>query len=327
MQLVLTWIRQWRGARLLPITMLLPGLLPITGCLSHTRAVEKHRRADVVLSAPLDQLLKQVDDQYDAIHSMTALDVQMSTTTGGNLEGEIKQSLSLSGYIVIGKPDQVRVILELPLGVGQALDMVSDGKTFKMLIPHKNCVILGSDTVVNTSQKGLYSIRPGVILDSMLVRGLPSDQVVSLTQDIRVVENPKKKKDLIEEPDYDLQFLSRPQGRTAHTMRVLHISRVDLLPYRQDIYDAEGKVVTQAFYSDYQKFGDINFPSKIIVQRPLDELGLTITIGKRTTFNKELPADQFKLDIPDGTAIQNMDDAANAASTTPCAARATQSTH
>jgi outer membrane lipoprotein-sorting protein len=326
LQLVLNRIRQWPGARLAPLALLLPVLLPTTGCLSRTRAVEKHRRADVVLSAPLDELLKQVDDHYDAIHSMTAF-VEMSTTTGGSLQGEVKESIALNGYIIIGNPDQVRVILELPLGAGQALDMVSDGKTFKMLIPHKNCAIVGSDTVVNTTQKGLYSLRPDVILDSMLVRGLPSDQVVSLTQDIRVIENPKKKKDLIEEPDYDLQFLSRPQGRTARTMRVLHISRADLLPYRQDIYDADGKVVTQAFYSDYQKFGAIDFPSKIIVQRPLDELGLTITIGKRTNFNKELPADQFKLEIPEGTAIQNMDDPASAASTTPCAARATQSPH
>ena len=166
-----------------------------------------------------------------------------------------------------------------------------------------------------------------VILDSLLIRGLPDDQVVSLTQDIRVIENPKKKKDFIEEPDYDLEFLSRPEGRTARALRVLHISRANLLPYRQDIYNAEGKVATQAFYSNYQKFGDINFPSKIEIQRPLDELSLTITLTKKTTFNQKLAADEFKLDIPETTAhITNMDDPATA-STNPCVAHATQSPH
>ena len=50
--------------------------------------------------------------------------------------------------------------------------MVSDGKTFKMLIPPENCAITGSDVVTNSSQKGLYSLRPAVILDSLLIPGL-----------------------------------------------------------------------------------------------------------------------------------------------------------
>ena len=326
MQLVLNWIRQWHGARLAPLALLLPVLLATTGCLSHTRAVEKHRRADVVLSASLDQLLKQVDNQYNAIQSMTAF-VEVSTSTGGSLQGEVKESISFSGYIIIGKPEQIRVILKLPLLGSQALDMVSDGKNFKMLIPPKSCAIVGSDTVTNSTQKGLYSLRPAVILDSMLMHGLEPDQIVSRTQDIRVIENPRKKKDLIEEPDYDLQFLSQPKGQVARALHVIHISRANLLPYRQDIYDADGQIVTQAFYSDYQKFGDITFPTKIVIQRPLDELGLTISVTKGTNFNQKLDDDAFDLGpIPEGYAIQNMDDPASA-TTNPCAAHATQSPH
>jgi outer membrane lipoprotein-sorting protein len=299
-------------------------LLPITGCLSHTRAVEKHRLPDIVLSTSFDQLLKRTDDHYKAIQSMQA-NVEIATTTGGHLQGQVKENIAFSGFIIIGKPENIRVILLVPVLRSVALDMVSDGKSFKMNIPPKDCAIIGSDQVVNTSQKGLYSLRPDVILDSLLIRGLPDDQVVSLTQDIRVIENPKKKNDLIEEPDYDLEFLSRPDGQVARTLRVLHISRANLLPYRQDIYNADGKVATQAFYSDYQKFGDINFPTKIEIQRPLDELSLTITLTKKTTFNQQLSDDQFKLDIPETTAhITNMDDPASTA-TNPCAAHATQS--
>jgi outer membrane lipoprotein-sorting protein len=323
LQLVLKRIRQRPGIRFLPLAAL---LLPVltTGCFSHTRTVPKARPADIVLNATLDQLLKQVDDRYDSINSVTAI-VQIATSTGGSLQGVVKESIAFSGAIIIGKPDQINVLLQVPLLGSRALDMVSDGKNFKMLIPPKNCAIVGSDNVANTSQKGLYSLRPAVILDSMLVRGLEAGQIVSETQDIRIVENPRKKNDLIEEPDYDLEFLSQPKGQVARTLHVIHISRANLLPYQQDIYDADGKVATQAFYSGYQKFGDINFPSKIVIQRPLDELGLTITISK-ATFNQPLDPDQFKLDLPDGIAIQNMDDPASAA-TTPCAAHETQSPH
>ncbi len=204
--------------------------------------------------------------------------------------------------------------------------MVSDGKTFKMLIPPENCAIIGSDVVTNSSQKGLYSLRPAVILDSLLIHGLEPDQIVTMTQDSRVIENPKKRKDLIQDPDYDIEFLSQPQGQIASTLHVVHIDRMNLLPWRQDIYDADGKVATQAFYSNYQKFGDITFPTKIVIQRPLDELGLTITVTK-ATFNQPLLEDQFNLGpIPENYAVQNMDDPVSAA-TAPCAAHGTQSQH
>jgi outer membrane lipoprotein-sorting protein len=296
----------------------------LTGCLVHTHSVLKTRPPDIVRNATLDQLLKQVDDRYDAIQNMTFHD-QVATSTGGSAQGEVKEYFAVNGYIIIGKPQQIRVFLELPYGAGQILDMVSDGKTFKMLIPHKNCAIVGSDQVTNTSQKGLYSLRPSVILDPLLIEGLRPDQVVSMTQDSRTFPDPKKRKGLIEEPDYDIEFLSEPKGEVASTLRVLHISRANLLPWRLDIYNADGKVATQASYSNYQKFGDIDFPTKIVIQRPLDELGLTITITK-ATFNQKLSDDQFKLDLPEGDAIQDMDDPASA-STAPCVAHAPQSKH
>jgi hypothetical protein len=158
-----------------------------------------------------------------------------------------------------------------------------------------------------------------------------------MTQDSRIVEAPRtakglfsgkqiiKGKDLIEEPDYDLEFLSRPQSNVAQTLRVLHISRINLLPYRQDIYNQDGKIATTALYSNYQQYGTISFPSKIIIQRPLDELGLTITVTK-ATFNQKLAADAFDLAYPATYAVQNMDDPASA-TTNPCVSHASQSPH
>jgi hypothetical protein len=297
----------------------------LTGCLVHTRSVLKTRLPDVVRISTLDQLLKQVDERNAAIQSMTDI-VQVVACTGGSSQGEVKCYSPFSGYIIIGKPEQIRLILNLPVFRSRALDMVSDGKTFKLLIPPENCAITGSDVVTNSSQKGLYSLRPAVILDSLLIHGLEPDQIVTMTQDSRVIENPKKRKDLIQDPDYDIEFLSQPQGQTASTLHVVHIDRMNLLPWRQDIYDADGKVATQAFYSNYQKFGDINFPTKIVIQRPLDELGLTITVTK-ATFNQPLLEDQFNLGpIPENYAVQNMDDPVSAA-TAPCAAHAPQSSH
>ena len=206
-----------------------------------------------------------------------------------------------------------------------------------MSIPPRSCAIVGSDVITNTKQKGLYSLRPAVILDALIIKGLGTGHVVSMTQDSRIVEAPRtakgmisgkqiiKGKDLIEEPEYDLQFLSQPQNEVARALRVLHISRINLLPYRQDIYNDDGKVATTAIYSNYQQFGNISFPTKIVIQRPLDELALTITVTKGT-FNQKLDPDAFELAYPSTYAVQNMDDPASA-TTNPCVSHANQSQH
>ena len=95
------------------------------------------------------------------------------------------------------------------------------------------------------------------------------------------------------------------QGQTAHTLRVIHIGRSTLLPYQQDIYDQNGYVVTQAFYSNYQTFGDIQFPMKIDIKRPQDQYGLAITITK-VSLNQKLEDDQFELKFPEGVPVKTM---------------------
>jgi outer membrane lipoprotein-sorting protein len=317
-------IRQAFATGLLALTPALTGCLSLSGLFTHTHSVIKTRLPDVVLNSSLDQLLKQTTDRYDAVQSLTAR-IQVSVKTGGSMKGAVTDTSDFHGYIILTKPQQIRMIVLFPLGAGTLVDMVSDGKTFKMEIPHYNCAILGSDQS-QPSQKGIYALRPAVILDSLLIQGIGPDQVVSMTQDSWTPPQPKNKKGIVEDPDYDIEFLSQPQGQNAHTLRVVHIDRVNLLPWQQDIYNADGKVATQAFYSNYQKFGDINFPTKIVIQRPLDDLGLTITVTT-ATFNQQLPEDQFKLPIPAGDKITNLDDPANATVTDPCAVHGTQSPH
>jgi outer membrane lipoprotein-sorting protein len=276
----------------------------LTGCLTHIRAVPKTRPAEVVISATLDQLLSQVETRFNAIQTINAT-VEIVASEGGARQGQIKEFPSFSGYIFLRKPEDLRVLMRLPVLGSQALDMVSDGKTWKLWIPPKKVAMTGTSEAADSSQHGLESLRPKVIFDSLMVRGLAPDQVVDLTQDSRVLPDPQDKKQLIEEPDYELTILEPPQGKIAHTLRVIHIGRSTLLPYQQDIYDQNGHVLTQAFYSNYQSFGDIQFPMKIEIKRPQDQYGLAITITK-LTLNQKLDDDQFELKFPEGVPVKRM---------------------
>jgi outer membrane lipoprotein-sorting protein len=277
----------------------------LTGCLTHTYSVPKTRPADVILNSTLDQLVLQLDTRYNEIHTMTAT-VEIEATTGGGHKGQATDSPAFSGYIFMRKPEDLRVLLKVPVLGSKALDMVTDGKIFKLIIPPRNKAITGSNNVTTPSKNGLENLRPSVFFETLFVRGVLPAEILSLTSDFRILENPKKKKDLIEEPDYDIEVLSQPEGQTAHIRRVIHISRANLMPYQQDIYDASGQIVTRAFYSDYQKYGDISFPSRVIIRRPLDELSLSVTITK-LTFNQKMDDDQFELKIPDNVPIQKLE--------------------
>lgn len=218
--------------------VLLLGVAPVlTGCYKTTRIVPIARAPQQLIAAPLDQLLKQTNDRYDALKSMTA-SIEVTASTGGNKQGKIDTYGPFRGHMLMRKPAELRVLLYLPVVSTSMLDMVTDGKTFTMVVPPQSRMITGTNEVSSPSANALENLRPDVFLDSMFVRGLGAGEMDSLTTDERIYQPDPKKKDLIAEPDYDLTILRQKAGPTElQTLRVIHISRSNLLPYQQDIYD------------------------------------------------------------------------------------------
>ena len=120
-----------------------------------------------------------------------------------------------------------------------------------------------------------------------------------------MVEPETKKHDAIYEPDYDLSVLKMKQGHTLERLRTIHISRVDLEPYQQDIYDESGKIVTAVQYTKYQAFGDLQFPTEIAIDRPLDKYSLKVLVQKLTA-NQKIDDDQFELQLPSGVTVETL---------------------
>ena len=282
--------------------------LSLTGCLSltiHRRSVNKTVRAPMVLDATVEQLNDGIAAQFAAVKSLNA-SIDIKASVGGSSVGEVKEYPEFSGYILMRKPDDLRVFMLVPVVRSLALDMVSDGKDFKLLIPPKSKGIVGSDHEVSSpSKNGLENLRPYIIRDALLVPPVLPDELVTLTQDSRILPAAPGKKELTEEPDYDLAVSRVKTGNVLETVRVVHISRITLKPYQQDVYDHAGRLVTMVTYSNYQRFGDIDIPMSILVSRPIDQYTLQITINKLTV-NQPLDDEQFILKIPDNIPIQKM---------------------
>lgn len=291
-----------KGFRLLALLCLLPAL---TGCLTRTRSIAKSRRPDIVLNATVDQLVKQVNERYDAVQSLTAT-VEIAASSNDTVKGEAKDFPETRGYVLMRKPAMLRVIGLVPVLHTHAFDMVSDGNTFTLLISVKNRAITGSDAVSSPSKNVLENLRPNVFLDSLLVPGVGPDEFVSLTTDTRIMDLDPKRKVVIEEPDYNLT-VTRRRGDSNEmiALRVIHISRTTLLPYQQDIYDDSGNIVTQVVYGPYQDFGGTQFPSTVNIRRPLERYSVKLTMD-RVRVNQPLDDKNFELKIPDGTQVQKL---------------------
>jgi hypothetical protein len=279
--------------------------LPVlTGCLSHTRKLPQPTMPSVVQSADVQQLVSSINKQYDAVQSLNAT-VEFQASVGGELKGKVTDYTSVRGYILLRKPEMLRVLGLLPVLNTRAFDLASDGSTFKLLIPHENKAIVGSNAVGKSSAKPLENMRPNIFFDSMLIHSIGPDELLSRTTDIKTVLDPKKKQ-LLLEPEYDLSvFRKNSDNNVLIPVRVIHVSRVDLPPNGEDIYDKDGNIQTQAIYGPYESFGDLRFPGSITIKRPLEEYQIVITFQK-VTVNQTLKDDQFQLDIPKGTQIQNM---------------------
>jgi outer membrane lipoprotein-sorting protein len=289
------------------LSILMVGLSAgLTGCIKTTRLVTKTVAPEMYRSAPVEVLQKEVSERDAAIKTLRA-SVEMTYSTGGGRTGKVTEYTSFRGYIYVRKPRNLRVILQLPVIGSEAMDMVSNGEDFTLLIPPRHKAIVGTNTVTTPSKNALENLRPPVFFDSLLVPGVSAEEYAALNESTRILTVVGKKNEEMEEPDYDLAVMKQKEkdGKILQTLRVVHINRVNMLPYQQDIYNDNGQIVTQALYDDYKDVGGLQFPMLITIRRPLDEYSLKVQI-RDLKLNETLDDDQFELKIPDGVVVQKM---------------------
>ena len=290
-----------RGKAFLVMTLALPAL---NGCLWHTRKVPQATMPANVLSASPAQLVDVINKRYDSINAMSA-SVTFTATQGGELKGSEKTITPFSGYILLRKPESLRVIGYLPVVHTVAFDMASDGGTFKLVIPPKNRAVEGPNSITAVSSNSFENMRPYMFVDSMLIPRIGPNDQLSVTGDSNTVVNPKTRK-LEIQPEYLLTVQRRnDDSNVLQVERVIHISRTEMRPIEEDIYGPDGQVQTQAIYGPLQTYGTEKFPGTITIKWPLQEQRILVTIQKLRV-NLQLEDTTFQLQIPKGAAVQEL---------------------
>lgn len=288
------------------VVLALGAVLPLSGCtlIPTTRKLPIPKPPEVTQTAEAAQLVAQLNQRWKALESLTAT-VELQASVIKSKEGGAKDYPSLRGHILMRKPGNLRVLGQ-DFGL-RMFDMASDGSRFTLYIPPQSRAILGSNTLHKRAQNPLENLRPGFFLDALLVRGLEPDDEYMVTADTVTVEDPARKH-LYLVPEYKLTILRDKPGNPLQKipLRVVTFRRDDLLPSAQEIFDAEGNLETQVYYSNYKEFGDSKYPSQVLIKRPLEEVQVVLTV-ESVKENQQLTDDQFQIKLPEGTRIQHLD--------------------
>jgi outer membrane lipoprotein-sorting protein len=279
-------------------------VLPLSGCLFHSRKVQQRQVSTVPLkSVSQQELIDFLNSQAAKIESMQAT-VDIDTSVGGAQRGKVTDYKEIRGYILARKPDMLRMIGLMPIVRNRAFDMVSDGKEFKLWIPPKNKFVIGrNDVQTPNARQALENIRPQAIYDALLLPEVKPDEIAVVENGYETVTDAKHHR--IDQPDYELDVIRKGQHGWYLSRKII-FSRTDLLPHRQLLYNQNGELITDATYDNYKDFAGVMFPAEIGIYRPQEEYDITLKIVK-LQLNQPLNNDQFALQQPPGAEVVHLD--------------------
>ena len=279
-------------------------LLGETGCLFRTRVVEPRTSTAKLKTATKQELVDRINADSSRIQTLNAT-VEIATSVGGEKKGKITDFQEITGYILVRKPDMLRMIGLFPIVRNKAFDMVSDGGRFKLYIPAKNKFYVGSAEVTRPSSNPIENLRPQVIYNALLLPEIGKDEIAVLENDSETVVDKKTRK-IVEQPDYVIEII-RHTGNDWYIARKIVFERVNLVPHRQIIYDENASVATEVTYQVYKDYNGVSFPNVIEISRPQEEYSIRLTVTKMA-INDPLRDDQFALQQPPGSQLVNLDE-------------------
>jgi outer membrane lipoprotein-sorting protein len=281
-------------------------LIPLSGCLLRTHKVERTVLSDApLMEASLDQLVTRINAVAGNVKTMNAT-VDIAPSVGGEKKGKITEYQEIRGYVLLKKPNTLRMIGLFPVVRNKAFDMVSEGDRFKLLLPTKGKFFVGSQEVTRPSKQPLENLRPQHILDALLVKEIdPQNEIAVLENATEPVKDTKTKKE-VQQANYVVSVARREADGKWYLARKIYFNRVDLQPRKQVLYDKRGNIATIASYDNYSEMAGMMFPNIIQVDRPQEEYSIQLGMVK-LRLNEELKDSQFQLAPPANATLVDLD--------------------
>ncbi len=292
-------------SRLLLLGLVVSVLAGSQACLFRTRKVQVYSNNEQMLTATLEDLVNRINTEAAKVQTLDAT-VNIDTSVGGSTKGIVTDYQQISGYVLIRRPNMIRMIGLFPLVRNKAFDMVSDGTEFKLWIPVKNKFYVGHNDVVKPAANPLENLRPQVIYEALLLHAIDPEKDIVVLEASNPVEFDEKTKQVHVLSTYSVDVIRKDSDGKYYLQRKVIFDRQDLIPDHQIFYDKQGSVVTDATYSAFKYFNDVRVPTIIEIKRPQENYDITVAITKATV-NGVMKDDQFALDQPAGSQLVDLD--------------------
>ncbi len=287
--------------------VLLLAIAPLSGCLliRSTHPVTPHISSAKLQVATLEELVQTINSDATRLQSFIA-NVDVDFSQGGQKKGKVTEYAELSGYILVRKPDMLRMFMQAPVVRSRVFDMASNGVTFQVSWPPRNQFFIGSSRLIGKpSENPLENMRPQVIIDALVLQRIdPENEIAFLEEGTELVTDPKTHKP-VEQGDYVVTVIHKKDDSWELSRKIV-FSRDTLLPHEQFVYGHD-VLVTHARYENFSSYDGIMFPNIIDIQRPLEELNFGLAVTKLRV-NETIQDDQFVLQQPPGSKLVNLDE-------------------
>ena len=274
-------------------TLLLGLLVMGSGCVKRTVNVPVSARVREAKTATLEELLSQLDGYTNKILSLSSASVRVTFSSGRLDAGKLQEYRSAPAYILLKRPDMIRLNVQNPLTKTTIVELVSRGEEFFVWYPRENKFFTGRNDVKEFEVEGqpAFSARPIHLFEAILPRNVAPTA-------------PEERIALTEEQDastkyYVLMLFHETGGPRMTPVRRLWIDRSNLAVARMETFAEDGARTSTVDYSDFVETDGFILPLAVRMERPADRYLLSLQF-KAWRVNPDLPDSAFVLTPPDG---------------------------
>lgn len=230
--------------------------------------------------------------------------------------------------LVLQRPDKIRLVVQLPVTHSRVAEMVSEANQFKVAIYREApSFLIGTndadyshwrERLGKERQSALANARPFHFTQTLLMQPLrlgEAGNTYSLEEQLleeTVTAADGKKPARVLQSYYVVSELQEKPNVPAIVRRRFWFGRTGQISLaRQQLFDERGNLVTEVYYSNYQKLNAERpelWPSVILVSRPHDGYAARFTFGSESfEVNPELPPTAFSLDNKENLPLTDLD--------------------
>lgn len=230
--------------------------------------------------------------------------------------------------LVLQRPDKLRLIVQIPVTHSRVAEMVSEANRFKVAIyVDKPSFLIGTndadysrwrEKLGKDRQSALANARPFHFTQTLLLQplhlggaGFTYGLEEQLQEETVVSPDGKKTTKVLQSYYVISELLEKPNGPASVQRRFWFGRNNQVSLAKQQLFDERGDLVTEVYYSNYQKLNAERselWPSVILVSRPHDGYAARFTFGSESfEVNPELPPTAFTLENKENLPLTDLD--------------------